>query len=160
GKRNLRVTYGHGSPFVYALVEGGEPRLTFTRPPRVWSGDERSPVLGITINGKPYGLFGPSGSTWEGLGGKTITNRVGEKQYFSLALLPDESKETLALFVRYAHAHVTDTRVDWAYDPKTSSVTTNFTFRTTAWEGTTTGTLFALYPHQWRTATGLRFLGE
>ncbi len=33
GGRSLRVSFGHGSPYVYARYEGGNPRLTFPRPP-------------------------------------------------------------------------------------------------------------------------------
>ncbi len=160
-KGAMTVTYGHGSPFVYAVYEGGYPRVTFPQPPRVWSGDENGPVLGVSIHGKHYGLFGPTGSTWTGLKGKVLTNHSDAKHYFSLALLPDDSAETLVLFKRYAYSHVTDTRVDWSYDPKTSSVTTTFTFHTTPREGDVEGTLFALYPHQWRNAgDGLHFHGE
>ena len=147
--RSMTVSYGHGSPYVYAEYEGGTPRLTFSNPPHVWSGDEHSPVLGITVNGTPYGLFGATGSTWTGAGSSTLANRSG-KPYLSIALLPDASEQTLRLFRRYAHAHVTDTRVDWSYEPKAGLVTTTFRFTTRALEGSERGTLFALYPHQWR----------
>ena len=160
GPRNVKVTYGHGSPFVYALYEGGGPRLTFAKPPQVWSGDEQTAVLGISVNGKHYALFGPSGSTWTGLHGKTLTNHSEGKHYFSAAILPEKSEKTLALFKQYAHVHVTDTRVNWSYDQKASEVTTTFTFTTTPFEGQKQGTLFALYPHQWRTAGDLAFHGE
>ena len=149
GKNRLRVSYGHGSPFVYALYEGGTPRLDFPKPPQVWSGDAASPVLGVTINRRHYGLFGPSGSTWAGLGSNTLTNQ-STKSYFSLAVLPDATEKSLSLFRQYAHSHVTDTKVGWAYGPKSSLVTTTFTFTTQAREPGKDGTLFALYPHQWR----------
>ena len=160
GDHGLRVTYGHGSPFVFALYERGEPRLSFTKPPKIWSGDERSSVLGMTVNGRHYGLFGPSGSTWTGIGGKSLTNQLKGRNYFSIAVLPDASEKTLALFKRYAYNHVIDTQVAWSYDPKTSIVATKFTFSTTAFEGTLEGTLFALYPHQWRNTKDVAFLGE
>jgi len=150
GRSALTVSYGHGSPFVYALYEGGTPRLSFARPPEVWSGSEKDPVLGIRVNGKPYGLFGPTGSTWTGLGSKTLVNHSAARPHFSIALLPEKSEKALALFRRYAYSHVTDTRVAWRYEPRTSTVATTFTFSTTAREGDAAGTLFALYPHQWR----------
>jgi len=149
GQNSMRVSYGHGSPFVYAAYEGGTPRLSFAQPPKVWSGAENSAVLGITVNGKHYGLFAPAGSTWAGIGEKTLTCRA-TKSYFSLAILPDSAAETLALFKRHAYAHVTDSRMGWSYDAKAGQVTTNFTYTTTAHEGDQRGTLFALYPHQWR----------
>lgn len=151
GAARMLVSYGHGSPFVYATYEGGSPRITFARPPEVWSGGERTAVLGVSVGGKLYALFGPSGSTWAGLGGKTLTCQSGGKAYFSLALLPEKSDKALALFTRYAYSHVTDTTVAWRYEPKTSIVETTFSFATKAHEGDERGTLFALYPHQWRT---------
>ncbi|MFO0926715.1 MAG: hypothetical protein U0736_06695 [Gemmataceae bacterium] len=132
GPNRLRVSYGHGSPFVYATVDGGDPRLTFGRPVKVWAGDERSAVLGVTVGDKHYGLFGPTGSTWTSLAGRTFTNRTGGKGYFALAILPDASERTLERFRQYAYSHVTDTRVDWAYDEKAATVTTTFTVRTSA----------------------------
>lgn len=149
GPSVMRVSYGHGSPFVYALFEGGSAAVSFAQPPKVWSGDEQSAVLGVSIRDKPYGLFGPSGSKWSGLGSKMLTNSAAAR-HFSLAILPDNAPETLALFKQYAYAHVTDTRVAWSYDEKTGAVATTHTFTTTAREGDKSGTLFALYPHQWR----------
>ena len=160
GPRSMRVSYGHGSPFVYARYEGGTARLRFSRPALVWYGDAHSPVLGVSVNGKNYGLFGPTGSTWTGLKSTTLTNQVVGKAYFSVALLPDQTEKTLALFKRHAYAHVTDTQTHWSFDQKSSTVTTTFTFKTTTQEGNEEGTLFALYPHQWRTAGDLEFHGE
>jgi len=159
GDRRMTVTYGHGSPFVYALYQGGSARITLGKAGQVWAGDEKSAVLGITVNGKHYGLFGPSGSTWTGLKDRTLVNQT-DRGYFSLAVLPDASPKTLALFTAHAYAHVTDSKVAWAYDPKTSAVTTTFTFTTKAHEGQQNQTLFALYPHQWRNAPGLMVLAE
>ena len=150
-EKRMTVSYGHGSPLVFATYKGGAAKLTFARKPAVWSGSAATATLGITVNGRQYALFGPAGSTWSGLGTTTLTNHPGGKRHFSLAVLPDRSPETLALFAQYAHAHVTDTKVTWRYEPKTSTVTTTFTFTTTAREGRpAAGTLFALYPHQWR----------
>lgn len=146
----MHVSYGHGSPFVYALYEGGGAVVTFAKPPKVWAGGAGDGVLGVTVGGRHYGLFGSTGSAWEGLDGRVFKNLSGGKPYLSLAVLPDASPETLALFRRYAYAHVTDTKVTWAYDPRGSAVTTTFTFAVKAWEGKDEGTLFALYPHQWR----------
>ncbi len=149
GGNALTVTYGHGSPFVFALYAGGNPRLTFTTKPRIWSGSAQSAALAITIREKHYGLFGPSGSTWSGLDGETWTNKLGGRDYFSIALLPDNSPETLALFAAHAHAHVIDTKVVWRYEPEQSTVTTSFNYKTVPREGKETNTIFALYPHQW-----------
>jgi endoglucanase Acf2 len=152
GGRRMRVSYGHGSPYVYAVYEGGGPRLAFRAVPRIWSGDAASPVLGVSIQGRHYGLFAPRGSRWSGLASNTWTCDSGGKPYFSIALLPDAAPETLALFARHAHVHVTGTQVEWAYDSNAGTVRERFTYATKACEGEETKTLFALYPHQWRVA--------
>ena len=149
-KLGMTATYGHGSPFVYALYDGGRPRLSFAKAPAVWSGSAESPVLGVTVGKNHYGLFGPTGSTWTGLGTNSLVNHCGAKRHFSIAVLPEATAEALALFQRYAYAHVADTQIAWSYDPQASSVTTTFRYTTTPHEGEAAGTLFALYPHQWR----------
>lgn len=147
--KSMRVSYGHGSPFVYTLYEGGGARVLFGQVPEVWFGSPDSAVLGVTVNGKHYGLFGPGGSTWGGLNTKTLSNRAQGKSYFSVAALPNNKEETLVLFKQFAFAHVTDTKVHWDYEPKGSVVTTKFSYTITNFEGSASGTLFALYPHQW-----------
>ena len=145
----LEVSYGHGLPWVHALVDGGA-RVTFPEPPRLWSGGPDQPALGLTVHGRPYGLFGPTGSRWEGLDGLVWTNRPpAGARHFTAALLPAATPEALALFARHAHVHVVGSRVSWSYDPATSRCPTTFELETRALEGTETDTLLALYPHQW-----------
>jgi endoglucanase Acf2 len=148
GGATLKVSYGHGSPYVYADYSGGTPRMYFPSIPSVWSGNASSPVLGITVNGRHYALFGRTGSTWSGIGSATLTNNTGG--YFSVALLPDNTAGTLTKFRQYAYSHVTNTTVSWSYDKSTSRVNSTYTYSTTLKEGSQTGTLFALYPHQWK----------
>ncbi len=148
----LRVSYGHGSPFVFARYEGGAPRLRFASAPRVWSGDTESSILGVTFAGKNYGVFAPTGSRWQGLS-TAQWDCITDKTYLSVAVLPDDRPETLALFSKYAHSHVTGTEVSWRFDPASAVVTTQFRYTTEAMEGGQKGTLFALYPHQWRNTT-------
>ncbi len=150
GASGLRLSYGHGSPFVYGTCEGGAPRVVFAKAPSVWSG-ANSATLGITVNGRHYGLFAPTSAKWRGSNVLTCD----DAKYFSVAALPDNKPETLALFGRHAHAHITDTRVSWRYDQPTATLTTRYQFTTEAREGTEAGTLFALYPHQWRNTSNV-----
>lgn len=156
GSNRMRISYGHGSPFVFVLYEGGGARITFGSEPVVWSGSPRSAILGVSVGGRHYGLFAPSGSSWSGTDTKTFTNKPDGRRYFSVALLPDRKTATLSLFAKYAHSHVTDTAVKWSYEPRTSSVTTEFRFETKSHEGRTSGTLSALYPHQWENILSAR----
>lgn len=146
---SMRVSYGHGSPFVFVVYAGGHARITFSKEPEILTGKETSPTLGATIGGRHYGLFGPSGAKWKGIG-TPVLECESPQPYFSVALLPDGAASTLELFARHAHAHVTDSRVMWSYDETSSSVTTTFRVTTQPREGTEKGTIFALYPHQWR----------
>lgn len=150
GSNYFKVSYGHGSPYIYALYTGGDPKLIFPEKPVIWAGSLNDPVLGISVKGKHYGLFGPSGSSWSWSGPKILVNHLAGKTYFAVACLPSRSRKILAKFRQYAYAHVKETRVNWNYDPLSGEVRTTFTYITTAYEGTENKTLFALYPHQWR----------
>jgi endoglucanase Acf2 len=150
GGNKLRATFGHGSPFVFVTVEGGSPTLAFGKSaPKIWSGSAKDSVLGITVKNRHYGVFAPTGSTWSDLSQPRWTAGTNGKNYFAIAVLPDDQPETLNLFRRYACNHVTDSRVSWAFDEAKASVSTAFHFTTHAFEGSEKGTLFALYPHQW-----------
>ena len=71
-KASLRASFGHGSPYVYCMYQGGDPKITFTKSPKVWSGKATDAVLGVTVNGHHYGLFGATGSTWSGAGRPSV----------------------------------------------------------------------------------------
>jgi endoglucanase Acf2 len=150
GDRKLRATFGHGSPFVFVTVDGGSPTLNFGKAaPNVWSGSAQESVLGISVKNRNYGVFAPTASTWSDLSQPRWTPETKGKNYFAIAVLPDDRRETLELFRRYAYSHVIDSRVAWAFDEAKASVSTTFNITTRAYEGAEKGTLFALYPHQW-----------
>jgi len=153
GGSSLKVTYGHGSPYVYAEYAGGTPRILFPTAPAIWSGNANTPVLGVTINNRHYALFGPAGSTWSGIGTATLVNNLAGQNYFSVALLPDNSAATLAKFQQYAYSFVTYSQVSWTYDKPSADLVTTYNYTTVAKQGAQTGTLFALYPHQWKNTT-------
>src|SRR5687768_11133049 len=148
GGKALRVTYGHGLPFVYGTVTGGKAMVRFKEKPAIWSGEDFLKGVGLTVKGKHYALFAGTGTEWElAEDGKQLS--VGRKGYFSVAILPDDRPETLELFSRYAHNHVNDTRVRWSFDEKSGAVETRFEIVSEAMEGDAKGTLYAMYPHQW-----------
>ncbi|WP_207591312.1 glycosyl hydrolase [Halomontanus rarus] len=145
----LRATIVQGSPFVFCEVDGGGAELEFEAAPTVWA--DRGTVLGVTVRETDYGLFAPDGRPWSGVGSRTLTT---DGDYCTLAVLPssDRPRETvLEAFEGYAYNVVTDTRIDWTYDQSTAEVTTTFRFETASLpESSTTGTIAALYPHQWK----------
>jgi endoglucanase Acf2 len=149
--KNMTATLLHGSPYIYVTYTDSEPKISFKGVPTVIQGNEDSQALGVTVNGRNYAFFAPSGSTWSGIGTNTFhCNLPSGGNYFTVAVLPDNSGETFNFFKERAYAFVTDTRVSWDYDPSASTVTTTFTYTTVPKEGTNQDTIMALYPHQWR----------
>jgi endoglucanase Acf2 len=139
----MEATIGHGLPFAYFRLTGGNAVITFAG--TVWS--NQNGTLGITVGDKNYGVFAPSGSTWSGTG--TMTSDLGGKDYLSIAALPDGKPETLAFFRRYAFSFVKKTAVNWQYQESLARMISTFSVETEAKEGTERGTIFSLLRHQW-----------
>ncbi len=146
GARTLRATFGHGLPFVYATKSGGDALVVFNGTPTIWYNS--GGVVGATVNGHHYALFAPTGATWS-VSGTTAQSTLAGKDYFSVAVLPDTASATLTLFRKYAYSFVTNTQVSWSYNSGTARLNSTFSATTVAKEGTQTGTLLALYRHQW-----------
>lgn len=152
GNASMKLTYGHGSPYVYAIYESGQPTLTFDNAPSIWYGNSSSKVIGFSVQGRNYAAFAPQNSTWTGIGSTTITcNLSSGNNYFSVAALPPgDTNILLPLFEKYAYNHITNTTVNWDYIENSGQVITSYNYSITRYEGNETGTLFGLYPHQWR----------
>ena len=158
GARTMKATVGHGLPLSYYQITGGDALLTITGPPTAWSNTGNR--IGFSIGGHDYVAWGPTGSTWT-LSGTTIRSTLAGRGYFSVAVLPTAANATTAAkialadqFGQYAQNHVTGTRMSYSYSPGTGNVNTTYAFTTTPREGTGSGTVIALYPHQWRYLSG------
>lgn len=151
GSRSMNATLGHGLPFVFFEVSGGQAVITPESGPDVWFNEGE--VLGITIEGKHYGVFAPDGSEWSGQ--PPFTSSLNGEEYLSVALLPDNSEETLEYFRKHAYAFVTNSLISWNYDESASELRTTYTYETELREasnGNVNETLTALYRHQWKYA--------
>jgi endoglucanase Acf2 len=158
GTRTLKATIGHGLPLSYYQVTGGDALLTVTGPPTAWQNSGNR--LGFSIAGQDYVAWAPSGATWTA-SGNTFRSTLAGKGYFTVAVLPtttaNSTADKIALadsWNQYAHNHVTGTRVSYSYNQATGTVNTTYGFTTTAREGSGSGTVIGLYPHQWRYLTG------
>ena len=145
GGSSLRATFGHGLPYVYATKTGGDAQVSFNGAPDVWA--DNGNVIGVSIRGRDYGLFAPSGSTLGCQRQHVFRSNLGGKDYFSVAALPNRSSSTLNEFAQHAFAFVTDTKV--SYRVSNGAVSTTYTATTQAKEGSETRPLMALYRHQW-----------
>lgn len=158
GSSSLRTTFGHGLPFVYATKTGsGDATLTTNGTPTVWS--NTGGAIGFTVNGHDYAAYAPTGSTWT-VSGTSIRSSLYNRDFFSVAVLPSTGSASgraaaLAAYAPYAHNHVTGTKVSWSYDEASAKMTATYAFTTTAKQGSGTGTVFALYPHQRDNLTGV-----
>ncbi|MFC3114841.1 glycosyl hydrolase [Cellvibrio fontiphilus] len=163
GAAAMDVTFGHGSPYVFANYTNGNPRIIFSthstapaaaKTPEIWSGNSSSAVIGFSVQGRNYAAFAPAGTTWTGLGTSSITaNLPAGKKYFSVAALPNRA--ALPLMTKYAYNHVTGSQVSWNYRASDSKLLSTYAVTTNNYaESTGTGTLMGLYPHQWRKLAG------
>ena len=147
----MRATLGLGNAYLYLTNINSKTVLKSNGKMSVWHGKEASNVVGIEINGNSYGVFIPTGCSWELLDETTIRFYLtSEKDYMSIALLPNQSIETLQYFQQYAYAFIVDSKVNWSYDETDGSVLTTYTVVTERKEGSNEQTLMSLYPHQWR----------
>jgi endoglucanase Acf2 len=158
GTRTLKATIGHGLPLTYFQATGGDALISVTGPPAAWSNSGNR--LGFSIAGQDYVAWGPAGSTWTA-SGNTFRSTLAGKGYFTVGVLPTTTANSTADKVAiadswnpFAHNHVTGTRVSYSYHQGTGTVDTTYGFTTTAREGGGSGTVIALYPHQWRHLTG------
>lgn len=153
--KSLDVTVLHGSPFAYFECSAGDIRFALHGhpvilvDPRRHGADPRVIVLGI--EGHTYALFAPTAARWEwhSAAQEVVLRLPVSARYFSVAGLPDSKPSTVASFLAVAYAFPTDTRVEWKYDERTSSIRTSFHVTTVAREGSNLTTLMGLYPHQW-----------
>ncbi|MCH8569319.1 MAG: T9SS type A sorting domain-containing protein [Balneolales bacterium] len=146
--REMLATLGHGLPFVYFEITGGDATITPNQTHSVWH--HEGEVIGITIGGEHYGIFAPSGSEWTT--GSQFTSSLNGETFLSVAILPDNEPETLEFFRERAYAFVTDTHVEWQYDEASAMLSSTYTIETTLRdnsEGNLNETLTALYRHQW-----------
>jgi endoglucanase Acf2 len=152
--QSMKATLGHGLPFVFFTnITGGDALVSLASVPTVWFNE--SDVLGITINGVNYGLFAPKDAIWS-ITGTTIRSSLNANNFFSVALLPDNTPATLALFRQHAYAFVTDSKVNWSYDQATSNMQATYAYETTLMDsaaGNLNETMTALYRHQWLNTT-------
>lgn len=153
GERSMRATLGHGMPFVYITRATARARVTVPSGAAAGVIVRRmgDAIVAVSVNGHHYGLFAPRGSRWQ-VDGDALVADLGDADFFSVAVLPDGSADTLALFARHAYAFVTGGRVDYRYHAATATVTTRFSVASELVEdgrGRSALPLVALYRHQW-----------
>ena len=150
GADDMTVSVAHGIPYAFIRIGRGDALTRLPAGATASVNPQDSRVLLVNAGGVRYAVFGPTGGDWKpSAPGDWTLHLPDGRGYLSAAALPDPSAEALALLTRHAYAFVEDTRVNWSYDAATSKVETTFTASTKSMEGTATGALLGLYPHQW-----------
>lgn len=160
GTRTMKATLGHGLPFAFFTISGGNASIVSSVTPTIWS--NQNGVIGMTVDGRHFGIFAPDSSIWTGT--TTLQSSLNGKNYFSVALLPDNTPATLEIYRQHAYAFVTGSTISWSYNETTAKLISTFTYTTELKEsknGTFNKTLTALYRHQWlntsATLTGFKY---
>jgi endoglucanase Acf2 len=142
----LEATLGHGLPFVYLRARSSAVVEALQAASEIKLDGE---TLAFNVGAHRWAAFAPRGSKWV-RDGDRFTSDLGSKGFYSVAILPDASAETLALFKRHAYAFITESRVEWSYSPERAQVKTTFEVKAEAMEkGESAEPLLALYRHQW-----------
>jgi endoglucanase Acf2 len=161
----MDLTITKGSPFFFAEYAGGGAALTLrdhegeaVDDSQVSTFADRGNVLGVTVTANDYekhfGIFAPEGASWSGTA--ELTSDLAGEGYLTVAVLPDADEGTLDTFAEYAHNAIRGTEIDWEYVERedgepVSEVRTTYRFETEALDGGDgSGTLAALFPHQWK----------
>jgi endoglucanase Acf2 len=149
-KDAMTVTIAHGSPYSFHRLTRGDVTFRAMQPLAVFDKSADGRALGIVADNKAFGIYAPTGGKFEvQADGRIRLTLPDHKRFFSVAVLPSKDAGVLAEFHKRAYGFITDTRADFVYDEKHSEVTTTFTVKTEVMEGSDSGTLFGLYPHQW-----------
>ncbi len=151
GTHAMRATLGHGLPFVYVTNVKGEARVTLLEGDASAVKSNKGNVAELTVHGHHYAVFAPKGATWAVKDNALVSDLHGA-DYYSVALLPNDAPDTLALFSKYAAQFVTGSHVSFHFDSASGKLVADFGFDTVDKDNANAagkGTLFALYRHQY-----------
>jgi endoglucanase Acf2 len=148
--QSLDATVLHGSPFSYFECSAGDVRLQLAGTvQRLEVADGR--VAAFRVGTQSYAAFAPTGGRWEWVQDtQLVLHLPATARYFSIAALPNGDAATVEAFLAVAYAFPVDTKVEWAFDERTSQVRATYRVQAAAREGTATTTFMGLYPHQWK----------
>ncbi len=144
GSDILRARMGHGFTYTY-FTKSGNKNVTISTSANV---SIEGNALRITEGNKHYAVFAPTGATWSGSNGSYQSSLDGEN-YWSVALLPDDSDATFNNFEQYAFAFISKTEVTYQVDIPNGKIHTDFNVTYDNKEGNASASYFALYRHQW-----------
>ncbi len=167
----LTATTASGSPYLFVSRQGNTDMNFYNQGTSTLNAiytDANVHAISVSTSPGPttgiIGIFFPPGTT---LNGATIASMAGAigsmtpganfnadipnaSKFITVAVLPDASQATLNLFAQKAFNFITQTTHTYAFNEATATLTTNFATTTNnVYGAANTGTLQALYRHQW-----------
>jgi len=183
----ITATTASGSPYLFVYRQGNTDMTFYNQGTSILNAvytDGNVHAISVSTNPGPttgiIGLFFPPGTTLNGATIASLAGSIGSMnpganfnadipnaaKYITVAVLPDASQATLTLFAQKAFNVITQTTHTYAFDEATATLTTSFATTTNnVYGAANTGTLQALYRHQWlyspqatgATNTGLQY---
>jgi endoglucanase Acf2 len=174
-QRFMDVTLGEGMPAVWCEFTGVQPLMALGggagkgsrgKNPPAFFGLTGQPAalpatgdaLGLTYEGRSYGIFAPDGTKFEAADPGLSVTFAGKGAFLVVCPLP--SPKDIALFHKHAFAVPRDTRLSWAYDREAGTLTTTWKVAAEPLKGSGRSVLQGWLPHHWRdNAAKLDFAG-
>ncbi|MDR2426405.1 MAG: T9SS type A sorting domain-containing protein [Endomicrobium sp.] len=117
-----------------------------------------------------YAIYAPENTTFNIISVPPVNTRIeisftSADRYLSIALITagddssaakDDAIEIFNEYYKYAYNFITDTKMSYVFDKQNSKVKTTFNFTTTPKRTGASflpGTVFALFPHQWKNSS-------
>ena len=149
GSNHMTATSGIGMPFLYFTKDSASEAVITVNSGSVTISNE---ILVITdaSSGADFAVYAPKGSSWQ-QSGKVYTSDLNDKNYWSMAFLPDgvNPATTASQLQKHAYVFPSNTTTKWSFDEKTSVVRTDFEIEVDVKEGTDSLMYQGLLPHQW-----------
>ncbi len=163
--RFVDVTLGEGMPYAWCEFAGVQPVIAFggnqgkgsrgknagtffDLAGRVAKLPATGDALGITYEGRSYGVFAPDGTKFE-QGAEGVFVTFSGKSAF-LVVCPLTAEKDIAVFHKHAFAVPRDTKLSWNYDRVGGAITTTWKVMTELLKGTEKSVIQGWLPHHWR----------
>lgn len=152
----MTVTLGHGLPYVWVETENIMPYIEgdfdafFNAAGETVTFPLTADNIGIEIDGDYYGVFVPSGTSFEQADNKLSINIPESNGYVIVAALPTQSE--LLAYYDYAYTLPRDTRVDYNYIEEDGKLYTTWNITSENLKGeANTDVIQGFIPHHYRT---------
>ena len=147
----LLATVVHGSPFSYYTLTTGDLKVHLAKGSVSCGAQNDDQILCVHVLNRDFAVFVPADSHWVSRETENPVLQFGASgRFFSVAVLPDNKPETIAVFRKHAYAFIVNTNVDWHYDQALSRVKTIFTAQVESKAEGQDVPILGLYPHQAR----------